>query len=220
MKVLDELGIVPKNGKLYDMAFMHRSYRAKHNINFDYERLEFLGDSVLSMLVSEFLYNKFKDMGEGSLTKLRSNYVCETALANYAHNLGLTQMIKLNIDEKKISINEIFSISADVFESFLGAIYLDQGLEASRKFLSKTVFQAIDDEIIFFTDFKSRIKEYGDANELLVEYGLIEEKGMPHDKTFIMAIFVDGKEIARGIGKNKKEAEQIAAQKAIKKLEI
>ena len=220
MKVLDQFGIVANNPKLYDMAFMHRSYGVKHKINYDYERLEFLGDAVLSMLVSEYLYDKYADIGEGSLTKLRSNFVCENALANYSHELGLTKMIKLNLDEKKVSVNEIFSISADVFESLLGAIYLDQGFEVTYNFLSRTVFPAIDEEIVFFTDFKSKIKEYGDANELLVEYGLIEEKGAPHDKTFIMAIFVDGKELARGIGKNKKEAEQIAAQKAIKKFGI
>lgn len=220
MKILDKFGIVPKNSKLYDMAFMHKSYGVKHNINYDYERLEFLGDAVLSMIVSEYLYNKYKNVGEGNLTKLRSNYVCETALANYSHELGLTSMIKLQLDDSKVSINEVFSISADVFESLLGAIYLDQGIETTRNFLSKTVFPSIDEGIIFFNDFKSKIKEYGDANELLVEYRLIEEYGAPHDKTFIMGIFIDEKEVGRGTGKSKKEAEQIAAKKAIEKLGI
>lgn len=220
MKILDKIGIVPKDSKLYDMAFMHKSYGVKHNINYDYERLEFLGDAVLSMIVSEYLYNKYKNVGEGNLTKLRSNYVCETALANYSHELGLTSMIKLQLDDNKVSINEVFSISADVFESLLGAIYLDQGLKTTRYFLSKTVFPAIDEGIIFFNDFKSKMKEYGDAYELLVEYKLIEEHGAPHDKTFIMGLFVDGKEVGRGTGKSKKEAEQIAAQKAIEKLGI
>jgi len=220
MKILDKLGIVPNNSKLYDMAFMHKSYGAKHNINYDYERLEFLGDAVLNMFVSEYLYRKYENISEGNLTKLRSNYVCETALANYSHELGLTRMVKLQLDENKVSINEVFSISADVFESLLGAIYLDQGIETTRDFLLFIVFPAIDDEIIFFNDFKSEIKEYGDANELLVEYNLIEEQGPPHDKTFIMGIFIDGKEVGRGIGRSKKDAEQIAAQKAIEELGI
>jgi len=220
MKILDKLGIVPNNPKLYDMAFMHKSYGAKHNINYDYERLEFLGDAILNMFVSEYLYRKYENISEGNLTKLRSNYVCETALANYSHELGLTRMIKLQLDESKVSINEVFSISADVFESLLGAIYLDQGIETTRDFLLSIVFSAIDDEIVFFNDFKSEIKEYGDANELLVEYKLIKEEGPPHDKTFIMGIFIDGKEVGRGIGRSKKDAEQIAAQKAIEELEI
>jgi len=220
MKILDKFGIVPNNPELYEMAFIHKSYGAKHHVDCDYERLEFLGDTVLSMLVSEYLYKKYENKGEGSLTKLRSNYVCETALANYSHELGLTPMIKLELDESKVSINEMLSISADIFESLLGAIFLDQGFETARDFLSNIVFPAIDEKITFFTDFKSKIKEYGDANELLVEYTLIEEQGAPHDKTFIMGILIDGKEIGRGIGRSKKEAEQIAAQKAIEKLGI
>ncbi|OQD57987.1 ribonuclease III [Methanobrevibacter arboriphilus JCM 13429 = DSM 1125] len=220
MKILDKFNIIPNNPKLFNMAFMHKSYGVKHNISYDYERLEFLGDAVLSMIVSDYLYKKYKNIGEGDLTKLRSNYVCETALANYSHELGLTNMIKLELDDNKVSINEIFSISADVFESLLGAIYLDQGIEKTREFLSQTVFPAIDEEIIFFTDFKSKIKEYGDANELNVEYKLIEEYGAPHDKTFVIGILVDNEEIGVGTGKSKKEAEQIAAQKAIEKLEI
>lgn len=220
MKILDKIGIIPNDSKLYEMAFIHKSYGLKHNISYDYERLEFLGDAVLSMIISEYLYKKYKNMGEGDLTKLRSNYVCETALANYSHDLGLTNMIKLQLDDNKVSINELFSISADVFESLLGAIYLDQGLEKTRKFLSKTVFPAIDEGIVFFNDYKSKIKEYGDANELTVEYDLIAEYGVPHDKTFTMGILIDREEVGRGTGKSKKEAEQIAAEKAIKKLGI
>ena len=220
MKILDKFGIVPNDLKTYDMAFIHKSYGVKHNIGYDYERLEFLGDAVLSMIVSEYLYKKYDDLCEGDLTKLRSNFVCETAIANYSHELGLTRMIKLELDDSKVSINEIFSISADVFESLLGAIYIDQGFEIAIDFLSKIVFPAIDNKMIFFQDFKSQIKEYGDAEELFVEYKIIEEHGAPHDKTFVMGLYVDGKEISRGIGKSKKEAEQIAAQKTIEKLGI
>jgi len=220
MKLLEDFNIIPNNEKLYDMAFIHRSFAVKQNIDYDYERLEFLGDAILSMLVSEYLYTKYGNIGEGKLTKLRSNYVCETALANYSHDLGFTKLIRVNLDDSKISINEIFSISADVFESFLGAIYLDQGLEKTREFLSKTVFPAIDHEVIFFKDYKSQIKEYGDANEVLVQYDIVNEFGAPHDKTFIMNISLDGEEVGRGKGKNKKEAEQLAAQEAIKKLGI
>ncbi|MDR0900163.1 MAG: ribonuclease III [Methanobrevibacter sp.] len=220
MEILDKLGIKANNSKLFEIAITHKSYKVSHDLDYDYERLEFLGDAILSMLVSEHLYKKYNNVGEGKLTKLRSNFVCETALANYSHELGLTNKIKLDLNDTKISINEIFSISADVFESFLGAIYLDQGIEKAREFLSKIVFPAIDDNIVFFNDYKSQMKEYGDANEIPVEYNLIKESGVPHDKTFIMQLMVDNKELGRGKGKSKKEAEQLAAEKAIKKLGI
>lgn len=221
MDLLVKYGIVPINSKLYEMAFTHKSYGVNNDLSYDYERLEFLGDSILSMLVSEYLYKKYENKGEGELTKLRSNFVCEAALIYYSKILNLDKNIHVYSDEEmKFSKNEILSINADVFESILGAIYLDQGIEKTREFLKKTVFRYIDREIVFFNDYKSKIKEYGDANEVSVEYKLIEEFGYPHDKTFIMEINVDGEKIGKGIGKSKKEAEQLAAQKAINKLDI
>jgi ribonuclease-3 len=221
MNLLEKYGIVPNNSELYDMAFTHKSYGVSNDLNYDYERLEFLGDSILNMLVSEYLYKKYGSKGEGKLTKLRSNFVCEAALIYYSKILNLDKNIHVFSDEDmKISKNEVLSINADVFESILGAIYLDQGIEKTREFLEKTVFKYIDRETIFFNDFKSKIKEYGDANEISIEYKLIEEYGYPHDKTFIMEIIVDNNNIGKGIGKSKKEAEQLAAQKAIKKLNI
>jgi len=221
MNFLEKYGIVPNNSKLFEMAFTHKSYGVNNDLGYNYERLEFLGDSILSMLVSEYLYKKYHDKGEGQLTKLRSNYVCEAALIYYSEILNLDDDIQVFSDEDmKISKNEVLSINADVFESILGAIYLDQGIEKTRQFLEKTIFPYIDKEIIFFNDFKSKIKEYGDANEISIEYKLIEEYGYPHDKTFIMEILVNGRRIGKGKGKSKKDAEQLAAQKAIKKLNI
>lgn len=221
MKFLEKYGIIPNDDRLYNMAFTHKSFGVYNDLNYDYERLEFLGDSILNMLVSDYLYHKYTDYGEGELTKLRSNYVCEAALVYYSKTLHLNDHIKIHlVDYMKFSENEILSITSDVFESFLGAIFLDQGIEKTKDFLKQTVFEYIDDKMIFFTDYKSKIKEYGDANEVSVEYELIEEYGYPHDKTFIMEILVDGEKIGEGKGKSKKEAEQIAAHKAIKKLEI
>jgi len=221
MNWLAKYNIIPNNSKLYEMAFTHKSYGVINDLNYSYERLEFLGDSILSMLVSEYLYKRYSHKGEGELTKLRANYVCEAALIYYSKILNLDKNIHVYSDEEmKISKNEVLSINADVFESVLGAIYLDQGIDKTRDFLENTIFPFIDRGIIFFNDYKSKIKEYGDANEVSVEYKLIEEFGYPHDKTFIMEIIVDGKEIGKGIGKSKKEAEQLAAQKAITKLNI
>ena len=220
MDLLDKFDITPNNEELYEIAFTHSSYSAKYNLDYDYERLEFLGDSVLNMLTSEFLQNKHPNFTEGELTKLRANYVCQNALIVYSHEFGLDKCIKLNLEDNALSDNEVISITADVFESFLGAIYLDQGIDKAKEFLTKTVFPYIDTKEIFFHDYKSTIKEYGDASDKEVSYELIEEHGAPHDKTFIMKILIDGVDFGHGIGKSKKEAEQLAACKAIESLKI
>ena len=213
MKLLEKFNIVPNNEDLYEIAFTHSSYSAKHELDYDYERLEFLGDSVLNMLTSEFLQNMHPSFSEGKLTKLRANYVCQNALIVY-------KCIRLNLEDNAISDNEVISITADVFESFLGAIYLDQGIEKAKEFLKQTVFPYIEAKTIFFYDYKSTIKEYGDAEDVEVTYELIEEHGAPHDKTFVMRILIDGVDYGHGVGKSKKDAEQLAACKAIDRLKL
>lgn len=219
MDILDKFDIVPNDMELYETAFTHSSYASKHHLN-DYERLEFLGDSVLNMLTSEFLQNMHPDFGEGKLTKLRANYVCQNALIVYSHEFGLDKCVKLNLEDNALTDNEVISITADVFESFLGAIYLDQGIAKCKEFLTITVFPYIENEQIFFHDYKSTIKEYGDAIDKEITYELIEEHGAPHDKTFVMKILIDGVDFGHGIGKSKKEAEQVAACNAIKTLRL
>lgn len=220
MEILEKFNINPNDEELFKMAFIHSSYSSYANLDYNYERLEFLGDSVLSMLVSDYLQRMYPDYGEGKLTKIRSNYVCQAALEVYSQELGLDKCIKINLEDNNITDNEILSISADVFESFLGAIYLDQGIDKAREFLEDNIYPFIDENIVFFHDYKSQIKEYGDAEDIDIHYELVEEYGAPHDKTFIMAIIIDGIEYAQGIGKSKKDAEQIAAEKAIKRLNI
>ncbi len=220
MKLLEKFNIVPNNEDLYEIAFTHSSYSAKHELDYDYERLEFLGDSVLNMLTSEFLQNMHPSFSEGKLTKLRANYVCQNALIVYSHENDLDKCIRLNLEDNAISDNEVISITADVFESFLGAIYLDQGIEKAKEFLKQTVFPYIEAKTIFFYDYKSTIKEYGDAEDVEVTYELIEEHGAPHDKTFVMRILIDGVDYGHGVGKSKKDAEQLAACKAIDRLKL
>ena len=220
MELLEKFNIVPNNEDLYKIAFTHSSYSAKHELDYDYERLEFLGDSVLNMLTSEFLQNMHPTFSEGKLTKLRANYVCQNALIVYSHENNLDKCIRLNLEDNAISDNEVISITADVFESFLGAIYLDQGIEKAKEFLQQTVFPYIEAKTIFFYDYKSEIKEYGDAECVEVSYELLEEHGAPHDKTFVMRILIDGVDYGHGVGKSKKDAEQLAACKAIDKLKL
>ena len=220
MKWLEKFNIIPNNEELYIIAFTHSSYSAKYDLDYDYERLEFLGDSVLNMLTSEYLQNLHPTYSEGKLTKLRANYVCQSALVVYSHENDLDKHIMLNLEDNAISDNEVVSITADIFESFLGAIYLDQGIEKAKEFLTMTVFPYIETKKIFFYDYKSTIKEYGDAQDVEVCYELLEEHGAPHDKTFVMRILVDGIDYGHGVGKSKKEAEQLAAAKAIDRLKL
>ena len=175
MKLLEKFDIVPNNEELYKIAFTHSSYSAKYGLDYDYERLEFLGDSVLNMLTSEFIQNMHPKFSEGKLTKLRANYVCQNALIVYSHENNLDKCIRLNLEDNALTDNEVISITADVFESFLGAIYLDQGIEKAKEFLEQTVFPYIEAKTIFFYDYKSTIKEYGDAESVKVCYELLEE---------------------------------------------
>ena len=218
MNLFEKFDIEPNNEDYYKMAFMHGSYATVHGIKYDYERLEFLGDSILNMLVSEYLYKKYPKYGEGKLTKLRANFVCQAALIHYSHDLGLKDYLKVSVDEMNLTDNEVLSITSDIFESFLGALFLDQGFAFTKRFIAKIIFVYIDEEKVFFHDYKSKIKEYCDSHEMKIRYELLEEHGVPHDKTFVMAIYLDNEEMGIGKGKNKKEAEQSAAKEAIMNL--
>ena len=220
MNLFERFDIHTENEHLYEVAFTHASYSTIHDLDYNYERLEFLGDSILNVLVSEYLYDKYPQYEEGKLTKLRSNYVCQNALIYYSNALGLKDFLRVSAEESCLTKNEIMSITADLYESFLAAIFLDQGVDFTRKFVEDTLFIYIDEGRIFFEDYKSAVKEYGDANEIEISYEILEEYGVPHDKTFIISILIDGVEMGIGKGKNKKEAEQAAAKIAIEKLNI
>ncbi|MGZ7135901.1 MAG: ribonuclease III family protein, partial [Methanobacterium sp.] len=138
MQLLKKLSIEPSNKWLFELAFIHQSYTNENDISECYERLEFLGDAVLDLVVSEFLYNENPNLTEGQLTRMRSNYVCKKALYTYSMELGLDKYIKLGVGAE-LSRREIDSVISDVFESFTGAIYLDSGLESVKEFLAKTV---------------------------------------------------------------------------------
>ena len=185
MNLFEKFNIETENEQLYEIAFTHSSYATLHDLDYNYERLEFLGDSVLSLIVSEYLYKKYPNYEEGQLTK-----------------------------------NEVLSITADIFESFLGAIFIDQGMEFAKKFIADWILIYIDQDRVFFEDFKSKVKEYCDLKGLNMEYKILREYGVPHDKTFIMSCMIDGKEMGVGRGKNKKEAEQLASKHTMHKLGI
>jgi ribonuclease-3 len=199
-QLLNKFSIKPINTHLYEVAFFHESYSNENDICECYQRLEFLGDAVLDLVVSEFLYNMDSNLTEGQLTRIRSNYVCKKALYTYSMELGLDQYIKL------------------VFESFIGALYLDLGLESVKEFVAKTVIPHINNKDIFFYDYKSELKLLCDQDYRDIIYKLIKEEGVPHDKTFTMAVLIKGKNYGMGTGGSKKEAEQNAAKIALTKI--
>lgn len=217
MQLLKKYKINADDTHLYQLAFLHESYSNENKLTECYERLEFLGDAVLDLVVSEYLYNRDPDLTEGELTRQRSNYVCKQALYTYSTELGLDQYIKLG-NGMEMTKREIDSVTSDVFESFIGALYLDQGLDTVKEFLSKTVLPHIDSGDVFFHDYKSELKQLCDQDGLDIAYNLIKEEGKPHNKTFQMACIIDGTCQGTGSGGSKKEAEQNASRMALDKV--
>ena len=202
--------------KLYQTAFTHTSYANEHNVE-SYERLEYLGDAVLELIMSEYLYLNGSD-GEGKMTKLRAHYVCENALYEYSLHLGLNKHILLGKGESENGGNLRKAIVADIFESFIGALFLDKGIEFVKNFIYKYVIPIIENkEIDFFDDYKSVLQELVQTDKRSLEYVVINEEGPAHNKTFTGEVKIDDVIYGRGIAHSKKEAEQEAAKDALKK---
>lgn len=202
--------------KLYQTAFTHTSYANEHNVE-SYERLEYLGDAVLELIMSEYLYLNGSD-GEGKMTKLRSHYVCENALYEYSLHLGLNKHILLGKGESENGGNLRKAIVADIFESFIGALFLDKGIEFVKNFIYKYVIPIIENkEIDFFDDYKSVLQELVQTDKRSLEYVVINEEGPAHNKTFTVEVKIDDVIYGSGIAHSKKEAEQEAAKDALKK---
>ena len=207
---------VDLNNKLYQTAFTHTSYANEHNVE-SYERLEYLGDAVLELIMSEYLYLKNND-GEGKMTKLRAHYVCENALYEYSLQLGLNQHILLGKGESDNGGNLRKAIVADIFESFTGALFLDKGIDVVKDFIYKYVIPIIENkEIDFFDDYKSVLQELVQTDKRSLEYVVINEEGPAHNKTFTVEVKIDDVIYGRGVAHSKKEAEQNAAKDALKK---
>lgn len=216
MKILDELGIKPNKEKLYIEAFTHTSYSNEHQTK-NYERLEYLGDAVLELIMSEYLY-KNTEVSEGDMTKLRANYVCENALYEYSIRLHLNDYLLLGNGEEESGGRTRKTIVADIFESFIGALFLDQGLDVVKKFIYDNIIPIIEKkEISFFDDYKSVLQELVQTDKRCLEYVLVSEEGPSHNKEFTVQVKIN--DIIYGIGKahSKKEAEQKAAKDALLK---
>lgn len=219
MKELFEfLEISPKNMELYNLAFSHSSYVNEKHLKNSYERLEFLGDAVLDLVMSDYLYNHY-DIQEGDMTKFRASYVCENACSTYASDLNFSKFIKVGHGEELEGGRYKKVILADIFEAFMGAIYLDLGYDVVRRVILKVITPYIEDKsIIFFSDYKSSLQELVQTDQRSVNYELVEETGPSHQKTFTMAVKIDNIVYGVGTAGSKKEAEQEAAKSALDKL--
>ena len=216
MELLEKLEIPYKNVKLYERALTHTSYANENDVK-SYERLEFLGDAVLELVISEYLY-KNTEHEEGKMTKYRSHYVCENANFEYSSRLGLNEYLRLGHGEQERGGKYRKAIVADIFESFIGAMYLDLGFEEVKKFIYKHIIPLIEDKSIdFFDDYKSVLQELVQTDKKSLEYVVIDETGPAHDKTFTVEVKIDNIVYGEGTAHSKKEAEQIAAHDALKK---
>lgn len=217
-----QMGIQFKDEKLLKQAFTHSSYVNEHRRKpyEDNERLEFLGDAVLELTVSQFLFKKYPMMSEGELTKLRAAIVCEPSLVKFSIELNFGELILLGKGEEMTGGRERPALLADVFEAFIGAVYLDQGLETVISVLEKVVYPKINvGAFSHVMDYKSQLQELvqrGSAG--MIEYSILEESGPAHNRQFISRVSLNDEELGIGNGRSKKEAEQKAAQKALEKL--
>ena len=217
----ESIGYRFRNKDFLIEALTHSSYanerkHSKYNHN---ERLEFLGDSVLGLVISDYLFINYPSLPEGELTKTRAKIVCETTLSNCAKSIGLGEYLMLGKGEDTTGGRKRQSLLADAFESVIGAIYLDKGLDDCRNFILIVMKDIISDalSVKIFIDFKTRLQEIiqNDSN-VKITYEIVSEKGPDHNKTFYTQVKKDNKILGYGKGKSKKESEQNAAKMALK----
>ncbi|KGG53317.1 MULTISPECIES: ribonuclease III [Lactobacillus] len=208
------------NPNLLEEAFTHSSYANEHPENGirDYEKLEFLGDAVLELAISDYLYRNFRNLNEGELTRMRSNIVDTEGFAEFAQKFGFPAEINLGHGEEKAGARSRKTLLEDVFEAFNGALFLDQGMEAVEHFLSLTVYPLIDaGKFDASRDYKTDLQELLQQDgPVKIEYEVLKEEQMP--SSFTVQLVVNGKVLSKGQGHNKKAAEQEAAKTALGKL--
>lgn len=210
---ISQLGFIPGNRGLYRLALLHKSasMKTKNGNVLNYERLEFLGDAVMGTIVAELLYKFFPNKDEGFLTRLRAQVVSRESHNELAIKIGLDKSV---IAKSDLSKNK--HVYGDVFEAFIGAMFLDQGYVTTKRFIEKFIFPNfldIKNLVLVDTNYKSRLIEWGQKNKVSVEFNISETKSKKNK--FYCQILLGDEEIASGVGTSKKEAEQSAAQKAV-----
>ena len=213
-----------KNKKLFEQAFVHRSYlnETKERLSSN-ERLEFLGDSIVSFVVSKYLYAEYANFDEGSLTNLRSLLVNTKAQAQVARELNFGKLLKLSKGEEESKGRENTSLLADCFEAFIGALFLDQGIEKVSDFMTQVLLPKAQtySSKKALKDTKSLLQEIIQAKKQISPlYKVVKEEGPAHKKTFTVGVFVDDVLFGKGRGKSKQEAEKDAAEQALSVLNL
>ncbi len=215
------LGIKIYNPAIFEQAFIHRSYLPilKHSKYFSNERLEFLGDSILGMVVADYLFSLHSHVPEGELTKMRSWLVNSNSLALTARKLLLDKFIKLSFSAEKSLKQGSDSILADALEALIGAIYVDSGFDAAKQFIIHSIIPIeLNESLMKDDNYKSILLEKVQSKGYdAPKYNIIDEFGPDHDKTFTVGVYINDNLVAKGSGKSKKQAEQSAAKKALKK---
>lgn len=225
VKLCRVLGVSFNDLNLLNQALMHRSY--VHDVDMkrgeSNERMEFLGDAVLGLVVNEHLYARFTERQEGRLTKIKSLVVSETVLARRAEELSLGTYVRLSDNERSSGGAGRASILSDAFEAVIGAVYLDGGLPAARKFLERHLLDGMDKILAIdeYKNYKSIMQEHAQRKlGSRPRYRVVSAKGPEHERTFYVEVRLGGRALGRGEGKNKKEAEQVAARNALAKLGV
>ena len=215
---LEARNIHVSDSELIHQAFMHTSYAHEHKTKHDNERLEFMGDAVLQLWSSNAIFPL--DLSEGEMTRLRSQLVCERALAIYGRELKLNEFLLLGAGEEKTGGRNKDAIIADMFEAFLGALFLDQGMEAVDVILNEVITPKIrHPEFTGVFDYKTKLQEYVQADSRrTVHYELVSASGPANAPEFVMNAVVDGLIMGTGTGTSKKQAEQNAAKNAFDKM--
>ncbi len=210
-----------KNITLLQNALAHSSYANErwHDSLKSNERLEFLGDSILGMVVAEYLYRNFPDRPEGDLTRMRADMVCEQSLARIAERIGLGEHLLLGNGEESGGGRNRGSILADAVESVIAACFLDGGMEPARNFINTFVLTDVPVQKLRNADYKTALQELVQQKKnQVLSYALVEESGPDHDKNFVVQVSLNGTVVGTGQGRSKKKAEQDAARVAIEKL--
>ena len=205
---------------LLEQAFTHRSYlnenrnlKGEHN-----ERLEFLGDAVLELVVTEYLYAKYKEKPEGELTAVRAALVNTVSISEAAMNLGMNDFLRLSRGEARDTGRARAIILANAFEALIGAVYLDAGYDPAKKFIGEQLFHKTDEIVAkrLWQDAKSRFQELSqERHKVTPLYQLLGQSGPDHDRVFVVGAYLGSEKVATGEGRSKQEAEQDAAQKAL-----
>ena len=215
-KFEESIGYGFKDKNLLKTALTHTSYAYEYKVKSN-ERLEYLGDSILEFISSEYLFENYENLSEGEMTKVRASAVCEDSLYEIAKEHNFSDFLYLGKSEKAMNTNKK-AILAESVEAIIAAIYLDSNIEEAKRFILKNIKKQVEfaSKNVGLKDYKTVLQEKLQVNgEVFIQYSIIHEKGPDHDKTFTAEVYCNGKKLATGIGRSKKNAEMEAARKAI-----